>query len=164
MSSHVKQRVIGAIIFIAILAIFIPLYLSTDISKPTMSDQPPVAPAMPVINLKIPKQMSLQVSEPSVVKAVNKPKLNVITNSWRLKLGSFTYKTHSDRLISDLKKQGFEAYSQHKTNKKGGVTYDVYMGPAVSKVEAVQLQKHLLHALGMPSIIVTYPKEEKKGA
>jgi DedD protein len=172
MSTSIKQRVVGAIILIAILAIFIPLFLSSHSDTPTMRSNPPIPPPMPVINLKLPPAVQ-GVSTPApvmVAKAMKKqliitPKTGVAKavniTSWRLRLGSFSYQIHSKRLVHDLKNKGFEAYSQIKKTKQGQPTYQVYIGPAVSKVEAVQLQNHLLHVLGMPSIIVAYPSSKK---
>lgn len=182
MSSPIKQRIIGALILVAVLAIFIPLFLSSHSDTPNMKTRPPSPPPMPVINLKLPSQEMQKSSEmtqehiPVMTTSTHKnttalkqtahaPTAPVkdakpMINNWRLKLGTFSLKKHSDRLADSLKKQGFEAYVQTKTIDKNKTVYQVFIGPAVSEVEAVQLQKHLLHQLGMPSIIVAYPTQK----
>lgn len=175
MSSQNKQKVVGALILIAVLAIFIPLFLSSHTETPTMKSKPPVAPPMPVINLKIPPMPKQQaaVVKPAVMQAQPvankatsavpvvdaKPVTQAVSNNWRLKLGTFSYEKNSKRLVQQLKEKGFEAYSQQDTNSQGKQVYQVYIGPAVSKVEAVTLQKHLLQQMGMASMIVAYPNK-----
>ena len=176
MASQTKQKILGAVIFLIIMAICIPLLLSTHTQTSLMNTaNPPDAPEMPVIQLEIPpmpKQLGLSntqkiiptVQSPSVLQVsqaqVSPPKIQSIEpleTSFRLKLGDFTYEKNSLRLIETLKKDGFEAYSETINNQDREPFYRVFIGPAVSQVEALELQQHLLQHLNMHSMIVAYP-------
>ena len=175
MASTAKQRLIGAVILIAVLAIFIPLFMSPHKHIKPMDSKPPLPPKMPVVNLTLPPEpvtTTKTVSKPSIKKDTIQPvqptqSVPVVSakpvametkDAWRLKLGTFQYQKNSQTLIKRLKLRGFEAYSQAVTDAKGQPVYQVYIGPAVSKVEATQLKKHLLDSMQLPSIIVAYPK------
>jgi cell division septation protein DedD len=75
-------------------------------------------------------------------------------NTWRLQLGSFSSQQNSDRLVAKLKQAGFDATTQTKTTKQGGVVHLVFIGPTGDRKHAEAIQHHLKVALHLPSFIV----------
>jgi DedD protein len=184
MASPVRQRIIGAIVIIALLAIFIPIFFTSHHQDQVVSEQPPTPPAMPVVHLKLPPMpasdvhasthqgpaasvTTIESNQASTSAPVGQqsadhfaPVVSAQTvptnNAWRLQLGSFSYKTNSDRLIKRLKQAGFEAYAHTVKLGHGKKLQQVYIGPAMSKVEARQLQQHLSDKMHMPSMVKPY--------
>lgn len=176
MVSQTKQKFFGAILLVSILIICIPLWLSSNHGVLwSVASKPPQAPDMPVINLDIPpmpQKIRASTSDsymtgipqtPPAIATKQTIQAQPLQSSWRLKLGNFSYQKNSTRLIKTLQQDGFEAYDEATRKPNGETVYQVFIGPAVSELEAVQLQKHLLHHLGMQSMIVAYPFSKNNG-
>jgi cell division septation protein DedD len=171
MESKTKQYIFGATILSVLLAVCIPLWFSSHHQTTTIiTSDPPEAPDMPVINLKIPplpaepasfelpkKIDKVQALPTHMPHSGSSVKVGSLQSSWRLKLGNFSNENNSLRLIQLLKDDGFEAYRETMKEPNGQTVYQVFIGPSVSELEALELQKHLIEHLGLQSMILAYP-------
>lgn len=146
--SHLKQRVIGAIVLIALVVIFVPMLLQrspTNIEsigqftqRPSMST--PVAPDTASLG-----QVSNQ----------NTDAVQPIAEAWVVQLGTFSNKHNANQLLKRLQANGFTSY-QYQNKVANKTLIRVYVGPEVKKSEAQKLQQLLLQKMRLKGTLVPF--------
>lgn len=94
--------------------------------------------------------------EPSVAKPTEaKSAPTQLTGMWAVQMGSFSEKVNADRLVADLRNDGFAAFmSQHNTSS--GDLHRVRIGPQKDRASAESIAAQLQKA-GHKGQVVTHP-------
>ncbi|ARN75925.1 SPOR domain-containing protein [Oceanicoccus sagamiensis] len=177
MNDGFKQRLVGAIVLLAIALILWPV-IFTDPNAIVMdrTSQIPPTPAFeeypvakpvrpqnitPVVKPK-PEPVAAVTEKPkpkeqAKPKAKAKPKLagTGLPESWVLQVASFTQPKKADELKQALQKQGYKAYSRSVSTKEGKSTR-VYIGPRFSKDEFTKDKTRIDKAYQVKSMVVRF--------
>ncbi|WP_257285945.1 SPOR domain-containing protein [Endozoicomonas sp. SESOKO1] len=173
MGEGLKQRLIGAVVLLALLIIIAPALfrggethpLVTSRSSPEAPklESPPV-PAF-VDQLDIPQDVVEVVSssaeivlEPESVRADKATGIDEKGHlkAWSLQLATFADKANADNLERQLKNKGYSAFQKKIATEKGKVFYRVYIGPEVRPDELQQIKVTIRKAMGLEGILVRY--------
>ncbi len=162
MDTKIKQRWIGLVILLAVLAIFIPLVFhnalpivetqSGNLSLESKLEKLPIStsqPQKPKIMLKIQHQEDKVHAEQVNVK-------RPIAKAWCVQLGIFNDINHANALVTQLRQKGFDAYIQSITTSNSMHLSQVYLGPEVQKNRALQLKHKLETNFHLNGIIKEY--------
>ncbi len=159
-----QQRLIGAILLVALGVIFIPVLLdgsgfksrnSRSIEMPPEPEFPPLSE----IELKpvIPTHLK-QKSEPAPAssKPASRTTLKQPTNAFALQVSTVTIKDNAYQLRDKLRKDGYTAYVETRT-KNGKTSYRVRIGPELDKSKLKTLKTKLQKKYGLDGFIVNHP-------
>lgn len=146
-TSHLKQRILGAIILVAVIVIFVPMILEKHpLQLHSVSDLPnsPEVKAPPLVGAAgFTKQTQMnQVVTP-------------VAQAWVLQLGSFNSKRRAETLANQLRSSGYSSYVYTVTINKQALTR-VYVGPELRPERIAQVQKDLKNKLGLKGTIVPF--------
>ena len=156
MDDGLKQRIIGAIVLLALAVIFIPVIFDRERIEPVdKRTQIPIAPHVETVEISAPKKLktvepvisSQEVFAPDeskpveavVIKKEEKPALNKqgTPDSWVIQVASFLHEKHANDLRDKLVKDGFAAYTRQVATQKNGKRVRVFVGPKISKKRIV---------------------------
>ena len=173
MGEGLKQRLIGAVVLLALLIILAPALfrggethpLVTSRSSPEAPqlDSPPV-PAF-VDQLDIPQDVVEVVSSSSEI--ILEPESDSAEQTtgvdekghlkaWSLQLATFADKNNARNLEKQLKSKGYSAFQKTISTEKGKIFYRVYIGPEVRPDELQQLKVTIKKEMGLDGIVVRY--------
>jgi DedD protein len=113
--------------------------------RPTATPSPPP-----------PKESAVVAEPPAPQPAVRSkaPEPPPVTG-WSVQLGSFVSRDNAQRLVRELKGQGFNAFIAEGGSKRGKL-YRVRVGPAADRAAVTALATKL-RAAGQPGSVVPYP-------
>lgn len=177
MNIRTKQRIVGAIVVAAVIAIFVPLLFHRQLPSEKSLDlssnipKPPAEPVYTTSNHGVQFRFEniKQAPEPKLAAMVNpqqkqlssktdiKPALSLDKppQAWVVKLGTFANKANVDRLVDKLRKDGYDAYE--KALQRQNKTYtQVYVGPEIRKQKASDIQKQLASQFKLQGVVVEY--------
>lgn len=155
MSESLKQRIVGALVLVALAIVIIPLVFDfsgerqVDVSStiPSMPDIEPVVVAEPqrpkgIVPAKSDDdifQFGVDLSKQSQSLKDEAPVLssNGMPVGWVLQVGSFKEKATADELVKKLLADGYRAFIREKKGKSGTLSR-VFVGPKVLKKKLVQ--------------------------
>lgn len=169
-----KQRIVGALVFIAAVAIFVPLFfgheLATD-STIKLSAKIPPPPAEPTYQVSasgvqfqfegvdLPKK-----NEPTKVVAIANPVANPAPKpatdfdappeAWVVRLGVFSNQANADKLVGNLRTMGYDAYTRAAVTNSNLLV--VFVGPEIKKDKAQTLQQQLVAKFKMQGVVEKY--------
>jgi len=175
MTQQMKQRLIGGLVLLAIVAIFLPMLFhhsqpSTSVATNGKIPTPPQSPQMH-LNMSMPQAaqnigsnsgamaVSATVSAPQMVTTPQQPPqpaLGTPPKAWVIQLGTFSNHANAERLIKRLRTKGFDAYLRQTTNKSGSSLSRVFVGPEVRLDRAKQLKQELHLKFELKGIIKRY--------
>jgi len=164
LDKSLQQRLIGAILLVALGVIFIPVLLDgsgfksrtgRSIEMPAEPEFPPLSEIelKPVVPTHV-KQKSA--SEPAGNSTKNRTVLKEPTNAFALQVSTVTIKDNAYALRDKLRKDGYTAYVQSRT-KNGKTTYRVRIGPELEISKLEKMKKTLLKEEGLDGFIVNHP-------
>jgi len=163
-----KERLLGALVLIALAVIFVPFLLeekrpAAPISDKIITPEPP-APIKSVVKKpvapELPPSLNEQQKQQVVVnnnKLVNSgltldPEGGV--DAWAIQVASFGDSTNAKRLLSELEKNQYHAYWR----KINGMAV-VFVGPYISQKEGREVQDKLLQQQGLKTLLTSYVPE-----
>lgn len=168
MDDGLKQRLIGAIVLLAIAVIFIPALFDRQTITPVdrVSQIPPMPPIEiePIVVAEPPKVLSpAPEPEEMFVPEASKPEPEIIEPSplndngvprgWMLQVVSYKEEKKAinfrDKLIAD----GYRA-SYRKTKTSKGRRYRVYLGPKIDKRAILAIKKEIEEKYKLQSILL----------
>lgn len=173
MSENLKQRVVGAVVLVALAIVIIPLVFDfsgkrqVDVSStiPLMPNIEPVVVAEPERpeNITPAKsddeifQFGEEPSEPSQLLMAEAPSLssNGIPVGWILQIGSFKDKTTADELVKKLLADGYRAFIRKKHVTSGSLNR-VFVGPKVLKKKLVQEKAAIDKKYGVDALLLHF--------
>lgn len=151
MDERLKQRLVGAIVLIALAIIFLPMLLSRKDDFQYLEIDPPVVPAstgsapLPLT----PEAATVRApSEPVTHERLDKQNLPV---SWSVQLASLSKKNSAESLRDQLRKAGHNAYVRPYNGM-----FRVLVGPMSERPAADQLSGQLSRSYGVQSIVVRF--------
>jgi len=179
-----KQRIVGAVVIVALLAISVPLIFrgagrnahmreySFDVPKaPTPSHgksklalnnkQEKAGPAKRVLDLGEKEQMvdgvaiDGEAALPSTEISAGAVK-SLTPKAWVVQLASFARQTNASTLAKELRDKGFAAYTQIITTAGGKRITRVLVGPEVKRDKAQKLLVKLQQVVKMKGILIVY--------
>ncbi|MBX9704904.1 MAG: SPOR domain-containing protein [Gammaproteobacteria bacterium] len=146
--SHLKQRVIGAIILVALIVIFVPMLLNNNTSLNQPLNALTARPAAPTA--QFPQPSDFAEKSDAVANVTSAP-----AQAWAVQVGSFTQRSRAEMLMKQLRARGFTSYVvQAKTDK--GVASKVYVGPEVKKEQAQDLLQQIKTTMGLKGQLVPF--------
>ena len=83
-----------------------------------------------------------------------------LTEAWVIQLATFKHQANAERLVAQLKAQGYQAYFRQQTSKNGVTLNRVYVGPMSDRHDIDQALEALLTENGLQGI----PMRAKTGA
>ncbi len=150
METALQQRLVGAIVLVALGVIFIPAlldgsgYKSRHARSVEIPERPAFAPPSQDRVKPIPTPVDKTLAQvkqqaQAKTKAANKP---ANEKSWMLQVGSFSSRKNADKYRDELRKKGYSAQVIVETSK-GKTIYTVRIGPDLSKQRMEKLRKKL---------------------
>lgn len=139
-----------------------------DTASPTVQTNAPAAhtpaanePAAKIVEQAAPPAKPIQPAKPTSQNKTKAKKLslNALLHSpkaWVVQLGTFGEKANADRLISELRKKGFDAYVRPITKAEGTRLYRVYVGPEIRLGGAQKLQEKLQASYHLHGVVRKY--------
>jgi DedD protein len=168
-----KQRIIGALVLVALAAIFLPVAL--NFSDPRVVDktsQIPPAPAIDVVETPEPARVEgvsparkdseifqSGVDQPQQAEALDEEPSGLtaegIPKGWLIQVGGFRERQKAEQLVSSLQKDGYKAYLRSGSSKQG-ILHRVFVGPKIEKRRAIAEKADIDKKYGVDSLIVRF--------
>jgi DedD protein len=150
---NLKQRIIGAIVLIALAVIFLPIFLQESKGPKVKVWQIPSKPGSPQVqqNVKIP-----------AVELAPASQQQTLQSAWSLQLGTFSNQSNAQRLLNRLRNKGYSAY-QIKLNSNNKIYFKVYVGPEIKKAKLEQQATQINSSLGLKGSIVIFRAIPEQG-
>lgn len=166
METYLKRRILGAVITVIVLAIAMPVVLDSTRQLDLLETDVPPMPTIPdwayevdydqarqdgeeLINGQA--EAALVVPDPKVVSQDTPAAENIAADkagsdianvpyAWTVQIGAFGDAANAQKLVDDLRKQGYKAYSDTFPHEK---LIRVYVGPEVKRENAEKNQAKL---------------------
>lgn len=159
--NQTKQRIIGAVVLIALAIIFLPmLFTARDVPREVIVNAPPMPsrpePQIPgVVPVETPQPVA-----PGQPEAPDPPEpthfdANGLPNSWVVQLAALSNAENAKNLQQTLRSKGYNAYLR----SDGRVTR-VYVGPVIERSEANRLRDQLRKQQGLDAIVVRFESDQ----
>jgi len=163
-----KERLLGALVLIALAVIFVPFLLeekrpAAPISDKIITPEPPAPvksvverPVVPELPPSLDKQQKQQVASNNK----NLPHSGLTLNpeggvdAWAIQAASFSEPANAKRLVKELEKNQYHAYWR----KINGMAV-VFVGPYISQNESREVQDKLLQQQGLKTLLTRYVPE-----
>lgn len=152
MNDNVKQRIVGSVVVLAILAIFIPVIFHQPDAMPTPSI--PAMPQAPVVATMTTVTPAQSHGHPHGVNQQELKSALELPTAWVVVLGSFKQASHATSLVKRLQAKGLPAYTQ--MSHRGNTLTRVLVGPNLKKADAKRLQASLQHQFHLSGLIRKY--------
>ena len=175
-----KQRIVGALVLIALAVIFLPmLFTREDESRQVVVEAPPrpQSPAMPSVEVQPTEVPELQPGEegiaPEIVEegspaAAGQPSqpiggpppaekrldANNLPQSWSVQLASLSNRARAEELQKTLRSQGYNAYIRSFDGMNR-----VFVGPVIQRAEADRLRDQLSKQQKLNGFVVRFQPE-----
>ncbi len=169
MDDRLKQRMVGALVLIALGVIFIPIVLDESGRKqqlapiPSIPEEPEAPEPVPLIEEPIVLQKEVAVELPSKppespVPADPAPPAGVDTgdlSAWVVQLGSFGEQANARKLTDTLQKSGFDAFIE-PVDTGAEKAYRVRVGPMMTRQKADQIRKRIKNNHKKEGVVMRY--------
>ena len=167
MDKTLQQRLLGAILLVALGVIFIPVLLDgsgfksrqgRSIQMPPEPEFPPLSevelePVAPVHKQDKTTPATEKKPQPSTPEAA---KLKQPVKAFSLQVSTVTIKDNAYRLRDKLRSSGYSAYVETRT-RNGKTSYRVRIGPELDKSRLEEMKKTLSKEQGLDGFIVNHP-------
>ena len=170
MEQALKQRLIGAVVLLAIAVIFLPVLFDRKHLEPidTRTQIPPEPqikqvvieePVVPEIESPAPKPEEMfepeEVDEAPVI--AEKPGLDSqgLVKSWVLQVASFRDTQHANALKRKLTAANYTAFSR-ESKFKNGTVFRVYVGPKLDKAELLRIKSKVDSDFNVSSLLLEF--------
>lgn len=161
-----QQRLLGAILLVALGVIFIPVFLdgSGFKSRQGRSIEMPAEPEFPPLSeIRLKPVVPTRIKEEPAPSTVKKPEsrkpkteLKQPVKAFALQVSTVTIKNNAYSLRDKLRKSGYSAYVETRT-RNGKTSYRVRIGPELDKSRLEQMKKTLSKEQGLDGFIVNHP-------
>lgn len=168
-----KQRVVGALVLLALAVIFLPVLFDRDPMVPVdRESQIPPAPEVVHVEINEPELPEGSVSAPEpelmyvpeeadeVGEIYEPPGLggDGTPNSWVLQVASFRQRELADALGQKLNEQDFPAYVREVSHPNGAL-FRVYVGPKLDKQALVTMKTEVEKNFGLETLVLPFKPE-----
>lgn len=176
MDDGLKQRLIGAIVLLALAVIFVPVIFdreqlqpvdrqtqippAPDITPVTIPEPEPdmaeVDPAPPVDEIFLPDEedQAAPVEQPA---EVEEPGLNDegVPNAWTLQVASYSNAERAEEMRKLLAEEGYTAYTRVVRNSQGEMTR-LFVGPKLDKARLLEEQKAIEEKYKVSTLLLQF--------
>jgi DedD protein len=165
LDKSLQQRLIGAVLLVALGVIFIPVLLdgSGYKSRQERMIEMPAAPEFPAVREFSPKTEVTVSKPPPAPVAAAKAESSVSAaapeqpvKAFALQVSTVTIKDNAYALRDKLRKKGYSAYVETRT-QNGKTSYRVRIGPELDMNRLEKMKKTLSKDLGLDGFIVNHP-------
>lgn len=175
MDDGLKQRLIGAIVLLALAVIFVPVIFDREQLQPVdrQSQVPPapdivpvtipepeqtmadVEPAPPVDEIFLPDEASSASEQPAP--EVEQPALNAqgVPNAWTLQVASYSNAERAEEMRELLTDAGYTAYTRVARNAQGEMTR-LFVGPKLDKASLQAEQKAIEEKYQVSTLLLQF--------
>ncbi len=165
-----KQRLVGALVLLALAVIFLPVLFDRDPMAPVdRASQIPRAPEIITVEIKPPatpadfaaapppSEMYIPDETRAVPPTPEPPGLapDGTPKSWVLQVASFRQETHAEDLRKKLAAEGFPAYTRAMAYKNGTVNR-VYVGPKLDKEALLREKEAIALRFGLQALVLPF--------
>ena len=173
MGDGLKQRLIGAVVLLALLVIFAPVLFKGGESHPQVAFRPSTetsqleSPPVPTFVDQIDTSQDVVDVVSSSLEIILEPESDrsePVTGvdekgdlkAWSLQLATFANKNNARNLERQLKSKRYSAFQKKIATENGKVFYRVYIGPEVRPDELQQKKVAIKKEMGFEGIIVRF--------
>lgn len=163
MEQRLKQRLIGAVVLVALAVIFVPLVLQGPVERPP-TDVPIEIPPKPAVNVPQRPAADEQAGAPavsapftSIVPPADSPSRTPTgLAAWAVQVGSFGAEANAQSLRDQLRSKGYAAYTE-AVESDGKTFYRVRVGPTAKRENAEHMQAALAAKESLEGLVVSHP-------
>ena len=171
MDDGLKQRVVGAVVLLAIGVVFIPVVFDRERIEPVDRDtQIPNIPTIELVEfsvastpLPVPStaKPAASIFVPDEKKAVpEKPEpishaTNGTPNSWVLQIASYRFEGHAEQTRDKLIALGYAAYVRDVETERGKMTR-LFVGPKIDKSVLIEAKGVIAKEFGVQPILLKF--------
>lgn len=174
MDDGLKQRIVGAIVLVAIGVVFVPVIFDRERIEPLdRQSQVPPAPSIEPVRIEaasppreqepVPSGEDIYVPEQGNEResSVNlKEKSPVLDeqgtpNSWVLQIASYRFAGHAKERRDRLIKEGYTAFTREVKTERGTMTR-LYVGPNLDKGKIIAAKKAIDEMLGVNTVVLRF--------
>lgn len=159
MDNTLKQRLVGAVVLVALGVIFIPALLdgSGYRARQARTIEIPEKPVFPAVSEVTVKPIATPIDKKKQeVEDRKQQEPEKLIQSWALQAGTFDKQTNATAFRDKLRKSGYPAYVE--TSKSDGKTsYRVRIGPELDRARLDKLEARLKKEQKIDGYIVRHP-------
>ena len=182
MDDGIKQRLIGAVVLVALMIIFLPMFFGDrNVETVDILIEMPAKPAIPEFDISKPvppeKQRSIEqpAAEKTEVAAKLEPELQIkqqaekdlkeladkkvdannLPVSWTLQVASFKERTNAEKLRDKLRKGSYKAYIKFRPNVEPKMIR-VFVGPVLERKTIDSLKASISKQYKLDGVVVRY--------
>lgn len=181
MNSQLKQRLVGAIVLVALAVIFVPMLLDgdSDSSMPAFGSNIPPKPGYHFEPLDIPPVERAQMApKPAVIEREGAAPVKLgpvaeveaqteqsapeggsagAATGWAVQVGSFSSAKNALALRDRLRSKGFDSFVE-QVKSEGDSVYRVRVGPEASRERAEALKQRITaKEPKLPALVMSHP-------
>lgn len=167
MDKTLQQRLLGAILLVALGVIFIPVLLDGSGFKSRQGrsiEMPPEPEFPPLSEITLKPAAPIRSSQKTVSDAPSKPEpvvksvgdLAQPVRAFALQVSTVTIKDNAYALRDKLRKNGYSAYVETRT-RNGKTSYRVRIGPELDISRLEEMKKVLSKEQGLDGFVVNHP-------
>ncbi len=151
MDQRTRERLIGAIVLVAVAVIAIPPLLDGE----GVGELPGAMPAPPP---PLPAELPTEAEAAAIrAQATQAPAPRADGRyGWAVQAGSFTRRENAFRLRDRLRAQGFAAFVEPYAGPDGAQAWRVRVGPEPTRADAEGLRARVAQAAGLEPIVVPH--------
>ncbi|MDH5612851.1 MAG: SPOR domain-containing protein [Gammaproteobacteria bacterium] len=161
MEKTLQQRLVGAVVLVALGVILVPALLdgSGYKSRHDRNIEIPARPVLPTLEevqvkpVEIPTPVDIRKERVEQKKKDIPPKP---IQSWTLQVGTFSQESNALSFRDSLRKEGYTAYSE-SSETGGNKNYRVYIGPELEKHQLEKIQAKLKAEKKINALILSHP-------
>ena len=162
MEKTLQQRLVGAVVLVALGVILVPALLdgSGYKSRHERSIEMPVKPLLPTLKEVKVKPVAIAAPIDTRKKRVEQKKKDVPSKpiqSWALQVGTFAQEENALAFRDTLRKEGYLAYSQSGESNEGEKNYRVRFGPEREKEPLEKIKTKLKAEKKIDGFILKHP-------
>lgn len=166
MDDGLKQRLVGAIVLVALAVIFIPMIFDDAKLEPEdIRVTIPPRPAMPPVKITQPEPPAVRPQE-TVVAAEDAPSTGEaqlpqqLPESWVLQVASFKERENADALRDRLRKEDYKAYVRFRPHKEPALAR-VFVGPELDRRVVERYKEELQQKFKLDGIVVQFMQDDE---
>lgn len=166
MDDGLKQRLVGAVVLVAIAVIFIPMIFSdVKLTPEDIKATIPPKPQPPIVEIKMPEKPKTPepqkeaVVQEGPVRQVDDKHADILPESWSLQLASFQERDNADALRDKLRASGYKAYVQFRPHEKPALAR-VFVGPELDRAMIDKYKNDLYKKYKLEGIVVRFMSDE----
>ena len=166
MDDGIKQRLIGAVVLVALMVIFLPmLFTGDDLEPADVLVDIPERPAIPSFEITEPVKLSEQREAEKPVSSKPQPTLQELVDkevdennlpvSWALQVASFKERSNAEKLRDTLRKGGYKAYIKYRLDVEPKMIR-VLVGPVLERKEIDKIKDAIARHHKLEGVVVRY--------